>query len=437
MKAARAPPAGPHTHLSDWVPCALVVWATAFNAVLAVANAHGATLTPASVIAAETATTGASVALALLRHRPEMRVWWAMLGAILLIFALLSLGRGDVQAKNVRDVLIIPTYILLGLAAPRRRLNTTVCLVHAVVILFALYEALDTEGYAKLFDVQSYYINTRGYNDDNFWNKQSDLFVSAVRPGDRMFLPFLNLHRLSSIFLEPVSLGNYCSIVTVFVCARFRQLSRALLAFLIAGNVLLMIGCDGRLAAFSSLVIIVVASFAPRTPRGTAILYLPLVLIAAFAATDLLKLRAGPDDLAGRIAHTVDLLRQYDLQDYFAMSDRFIWAAVDSGVAYLTMTQTIVGFAVIWIFIVFGAAEDRAEEIRFTHGTIVYLALAMMVSFAILTIKTAALLWFIQGVLQRIEAPRSAAAAARPPRLRPPWSPLSRVPDPTRAGEAG
>jgi putative polymerase len=409
----------------DWLPAALVIWATIFNAILAIVNAHVLKLTPASVIAAETLITLACYVLALLRFRPEMRTWYALFILILLAFSMESLARGDLQVKYVRDVLIIPTFILLGLSSPRRYVDRTVCIVHLIVILVGLLEALDTDGYAKLFDVPGYYINTRGYEDDNFWNKQSDLFVSAVRPGERVFLPFLDLHRLSSIFLEPVSLGNYNSIITAFICARWTALSHPMRWFLIVGNVLILIGCDGRLAGMSSVLIVLIALIAPYTPRGTAALYLPITLAFAFVATDMLGLNAGPDDLSGRIAHTVQLLRQYDVDDLFALSDRFIWQAVDSGVAYLIMTQTIIGFVVIWCFVTIGPSQDRPEEARYTHAVSIYMSLAMMVSFSMLTIKTAALLWFIQGTLQRNEgvatarSPVAAAAGRDRPRERP------------------
>lgn len=399
----------------DWFPAAIVIWATVFNAVLAVVNAQALKLSPSAVIAAESIASLLAFALAVRRHRPEMWTWWILAGLIVLMFSVESSVRGDFQPKLLRDIIIIPNYILLGLATPRRHLDRTVCAIHAIVIGVGLYEALDTDSFAKFFDVQSYYINTRGYDDDNFWNKQSDLFVSAIRPGERIFLPFLNLHRLSSVFLEPVSSGNYCAIITAFICVRYRSLTRPKRCFLIGGNIAVLVGCDGRLAGLSSLVIAAVCLLAPRTPRGTAILYLPLTLIAAVAATDLLDLRAGLDDLAGRIAHTVELLRQYELEDLFALSDRFIWRAADSGIAYLLMTQTIVGFALIWTFVIFGASEDEAEQVRFTHATAVYLSLAMMVSFAILTVKTAGLLWFIQGALQRAEVEPSALGAGERP----------------------
>lgn len=402
-------PASARDRIPDWVPAVLVIWATVFNGVLAIVNAH-VKLTPNAVIGAEVLTTLMSFGLALQRFRPEMRSWWVLTGVMIVFFSVESLARGDLQIKYVRDVLIIPTFILLGMTAPRRRLDLTVCIIHAIVIAVMLYEALDSDGFAKQFDIQGYYINTRGYSDDNFWNKESELFVNAVRPGDRFFLPFLDLHRLSSLFLEPVSLGNYCIVITAFICARFRELAVWMRLFLIVGNVMVVIGCDGRLAAITCIVIIAVNLVAARTPRGTAVFYLPLTVLAAFLANDLLGFENGPDDLPGRIAHTVQLLRQYELQDYFALSDRFIWLANDSGIAYLLMTQTILGTGLIWIFIIFGAAEDDFQQTRYTHALSLYLSLSMMVSFSMLSLKTAGLLWFVQGCLQRREDPAPVTA---------------------------
>src|SRR4051794_24733102 len=143
-----------------------------------------------------------------------------------------------------------------------RRLDRLVMGIHAVVLVVLLFEALDTPGYASLFRVQDYYINTRGYVAEDFWNQDSELFVSATRPDERLF-SFLDLHRLSSVFLEPVSLGNYAIIITAFLCARFGGLSVWARGFLVLGNIVIIIGCDGRLAAMTSVAIIAATAIAP------------------------------------------------------------------------------------------------------------------------------------------------------------------------------
>lgn len=386
--------------LIRYLPSVLVVWATVFNGILAIVNAHIA-LSPTVVIAAEVGTVGLAHFLALKYFQEEMKLWYVMLFVILILYISRSLLTSNPDVRYVRDVLIIPTFIILGMLARREDLTKTVCLIHVIVLVVLFYEAIDTEGYARLFEIQNYYINTRGYDDNNFWNKESDLFVSAVRPQDRLFLPFLNLHRLSSIFLEPVSLGNYAVVITAYLCSRFPSLGNRERWFLGLGNVCVIIGCDGRLAAISSLVIVVVSFAAPKLPRGAAILHLPSVTLTAILVTNFAGLRDGPDDLAGRIAHTVALLERCDMGEILGISDRFLWLAVDSGVVYMMLTQSLIGLIIIWILIVFAAREDNLDQVRYTHAICIYLSLAMMVSFSVFTIKTGGLLWFVQGALQR------------------------------------
>jgi putative polymerase len=77
---------------------------------------------------------------------------------------------------------------------------------------------------------------------------------------------------------------------------------------------------------------------------------------------------------------------------------------MDAGVAYLITTQSLPGLLLIWAYIGWGGREDTPEQVRFTHGLSLYLALSMMVSYSFLSIKTGALLWFIQGALQSTSA---------------------------------
>ena len=386
------------------LPLMIIIWATVFNAVLAVINGHVVALSSSAVVAAEVVTVILAHLLALSQFRREMRVWYGLLMAFLVFFVLRSLVTGDPQADYVRDVLLIPTFIVLGMTSRSKNLTTLVCVIHVIVIAVMVYEALDTPGYAKLFEVQNYYINTRGYDNEMFWNDQSDLFISATRWQDRFLLPFLSLHRLSSIFLEPVSLENYCVFITIYICARFSSLTVFERGFLGLGNVAVLIGSDGRFAAIASVMIIVVSMFAAKLPRRSAIVYLPGVTLAAFAITKLAGLHDGEDDLPGRIAYTVNLLSRFDLSDFIGISEKAaVHDAVDAGLAFLVATQSIFGLGVAWALIIFGVREDRPDQVRYTHGLCIYLALAMMVSSSIFSIKTAALLWFVQGSLQRRE----------------------------------
>jgi putative polymerase len=394
----------------------LVIAATTFNAGLAFVNAHVVALTPAAAIAVEVGLVAAAHVIALLNFRREMLPWYGLIAVFVLLAITRALATGTPDVKYLRDVLIIPTFIVLGLTFDPRRLTATIVIIHAVVLVFLLFEAVDTPAYAALLHIKEYYINTRGYESADFWKTGSDLFVSATRP-DARFFSFIHLHRLSSIFLEPVSLGNYCIIVVAYVCARYTQLSVPTRIFLIGGALLGILGCDGRLAAASIVLVVLGALVAPSLPRRSAILYLPGAVIAAFLLVHFGGFRNGPDNFSGRLAHTIYLLDQYHISEFLGISDQYLTSAVDSGLAYLITTQSLLGVVILWWFIVCASAEDSMEQIKFTHGICIYLVLTMMVSFSLVTIKTAALLWFVHGVLQR---ETRLQRAARPMRARVP-----------------
>ena len=229
------------------MPALVLVAAVSFNAALAIVNAHVGHLSPGIVIAVEATIVVIAHGVALSRYSDEMDAWYVLLALMVITFLIRSAATGTVDPKLCRDVILIPTFIVLGLSSPRRTIDRTVLVLLALVTAVALLEALLPGVYTWLFDVPGYYINTRGNTVDEFDNTDSDLFISAVRPGERMFA-FIDMPRLSSIFLEPVSLGNFCSIITAFVCARYSALTIPQRVASIAAIIFLLIGCDGRLA---------------------------------------------------------------------------------------------------------------------------------------------------------------------------------------------
>lgn len=383
------------------VPAVLVASAVLFNAAFAVINAHLTPLSQASVIGAEMILVAAAHLIAIANYRPQMGRWYLLLLLMVWLAIFRSLALQQIEPRYLRDVLLIPTFFVLGMTFDERYLTHTVVVIHAIVLAVLIFEAVNTPSYSGLFGVQDYYINTRGYDVTDFWNKQSDLYVSATRPDSRLFA-FIDMHRLSSIFLEPVSLGDYCIIIIAFASSLFRRLNAWTIAFLGGGAVVAMIGCDGRLAAVASVLIIGASIVAPRLPRYGAFFLLPGVLTVAFLLVHFGGFQEGGDDFAGRVAHTVSLLQQLGAAELFGVSNdqQLLSQAVDSGITYLIMTQSILGLAILWMFIVFGASGTEPEQVRFANATCLYLSLSMIVSFAFLTIKTASLLWFIAGSLQ-------------------------------------
>jgi putative polymerase len=387
------------------LPGAILIAALSFNAVLAVVNAHVSPLTPAAVIACEVTIVAAALAVALSSYRKEMDVWLVFAGILVLVALFRSLATQQIEARSLRDVLLIPTFVILGMSFNRRHLTELILITHAIVLAVLLLEIVNASLYSDVFKIQDYYVATRGYRYEDFWNKTSDLFVSGTRPQDRFF-PFFGMHRMSSIFLEPVSLGNYCVAITAFLCAQWETLRAGARWFLSLSVATAIVACDGRFAALASFLVIGVSAVASLAPKHAAVIYLPAITALTALLTILGGYVPGSDDFIGRIALTWALLSQLDLTEFLGASDHYLAAAVDSGLAYTIITQSLIGTCIIWLFIVYGSADERRDQVRYNHALCMYVSLLLMVSFALFTIKTAALLWFIHGCFQQVPLSR-------------------------------
>ncbi len=382
------------------LPAFLVVAAVTFNFLLAIVNANVTPLTPAAVVACEVALMFAIHSYAILNARTAMAAWYLLLGLFLVFFFLRTLVTGSMEPKYVRDVAIIPTFIVLGLTCDEKLLDRTVLTILVIVSLVGVVEAFFPTFYANVVNVKDFYISTRGFAESDFYNADSTLFVSATRPEERLF-NFIDIPRMSSIFLEPVSLGNYCTIMAGYLCSRIRQLGRGTFVAGIVMILFLLVGCDGRLATASVVLIVGVTILAPYLPPFSAALYLPLALICGLLVVLIANPDSQADDFPGRIAHSIYTLNQFELLDWLGLSDDYIAPAMDSGIAYLITTQSFLGVALIWLFIASIGKQRTISHVKFTHAVLLYFALTMMVSYSMLTIKTAALAWFIEGVLSR------------------------------------
>lgn len=378
-----------------------VLFATiVFNPLLALVNANAMTVGRMHVVLAEVAIVSAAMGLILWRRVTPMLPWAGLLWLLIAVFLALSFIRGDLDPKLIRDVLLIPVFAMLGMVFAGASLVRLFAVMQVTVLAVMIFEALAPTAFGDMLDIAQYYIDTRGFEAEDFWNEESKLFASATRPGER-FLPIgFELHRLSSLFLEPVSLGNWAVVMTIATVTLWRRMGASARAFFLISIALILVGCDGRLATVTCAVILAGAWLFERTPARIALLYLPAAVLCAMGLAYLLGLQPGPDDFGGRLAHTVDLLKQFTVGALFGIDhDLLDGAAADSGLAYFLLTQSLVGVVAIWLAICL-LMPDRPQGRILTHGTALYVAMVLLVSYSLFSIKTAAALWFLFGNVQ-------------------------------------
>ena len=245
----------------------------------------------------------------------------------------------------------------------------------------------------------SYYSNTRWSNNNVVWHGETGLYLSAVRFGGRVLLEWTGLHRLSSLFLEPVSLGNWCIIITIFVSAFWQTLSFKTRLYFILSNVILLVGSDSRLALPTAVLIAGMSLFVHKLPRYIYISYLPGVVAIAAAFVFILGNHIDYDDYPGRIVRSVNVLISLDLPALLGIDHSLIEESSDSGISYFILTQSIIGVVALWLFICLLQPPTSRRAAVFMHGLCVYLALGLSISYSVFTIKTAAPIWFLYGYI--------------------------------------
>jgi len=239
----------------------LLLFAIGYNFLLAIINAQLFAVTPAMTYAAELVIYAGCFGLGIWTlQREKIAAVLVGIGLIAAVMLFRYVVEWRVDAKFIRDAIIPFAFLVLGAAyggsLPRLFLRMSV-----IVALVAAVELAVPEVYGDVVNPKSYYVNTRGVDEGGFWNQDSNLFVSATRPGERNFLAGSNLPRASSIFVEPVTTGNYlvffCAILLVF----WRSFGPKRIIFSVGLLLFLIVASDGRLAAGTSFLLLLGAPF--------------------------------------------------------------------------------------------------------------------------------------------------------------------------------
>lgn len=377
----------------------ILIAAIFLNAVLAIVNAHFAALSQLHVSLCEAAITGLAIVVIALNLRASMLPWAILLAFSLLLHFALALGNQAFNPQFIRDGIDIPVFIALGMVYARGNIVRLFFYIQCVVLVGVLVELLFVDVYSSIFDVISYYVNTRGWSQQAFWNKASTLFVSATRPDERFLLSFLNIHRASSIFLEPVSLGNYSIVATIFTLAFWRDMSRWVRFFSVSTTLIILVASDGRLAAVTCIVVVLGYFIFPLLPRYSNVLYLPGVLLLSAISVTWFGLQSVGDDFSGRLAGSIDFFASLDITTLLGLDAKQATNGVDSGISYFLITQSIFGSAAIWLFVCLVPRYHDRRSTIFVHGICIYIAFNLLVSYSMFSIKTATLMWFMYGYL--------------------------------------
>lgn len=336
------------------------------------------------------------------RLLPGVIILATFIGAMLCLLSLLS---GEVDIKAFRDLLIPLIYFWLGCNLGRPKLaDRALTYAIAIVLSFGLMELLFLDLYTTVFDIFSYYVSIGNLQPITEYVRESRLQLNGIRPEGigRTLLPsLLGSHRVSSVFLEPISLGNFAAICAAWGLSRDKTELRHTLFFVGAAVVLIVLS-DSRFALLAvSLMIGMRLILQDKV--------LNLAILAPFAAIALLLFLGhdatgrGADNFHDRLAFSGMTLLDFDVHALlgFAPAENF----GDQGYAYVISTFGLPISLMLWFSFWFLPIPDTQGQ-RFRAFASIYIALILCISgFSLFALKSAGVLWFLVGCSLRFPAP--------------------------------
>ena len=383
-----------------------VLAATLFNMALCFLFTLGLPTGSAAFVAAcEVAITLGAVALARGAISDRALLAMLMLAGYLIALSLLREGSGP---KIVRDLLIPFAYYFLGVAqGTPQRVDRLVRALLLIVLAVAVLEWLDLELYTKLLNVSGYFlakgmISATEINNSVTGTGQG-LYISGMRLEGRNFLPFLQpilgLHRVSSVFLEPIELSNFAVISYAWLLCRFEARSPVNTLGYMLISLTLIAFCDSRFA--SMICVVITACHVTTISRRTLFVgFLPVLMCGAtLLRVCFWRPPVVGDDIMGRLYTSGSLLASFTPGEWFGLHES-LGPTGDAGYAYLVTYAGFPALFLLWAAFLAGSGVTRlALAVR---GAIaIYATTLLTVSYGLFSIKTAALLWYIYGAVAR------------------------------------
>lgn len=397
------------------LPLALLIGALTFNMALCFINTNVMGINDTVVMGCEVVLVATALYLGLGRNAAP----YLLLAIFLSYAAMLMAMRPLIDPKAVRDFLIPIAFYLLGKSCNDPRLaDRAALLCGIIVVVVGLFEFVALDVYLTYFNIIKYYVARGSVAPSDISGQTGTLFTSGLRPDARTLLPFLGPHRASSVFLEPVSTGNFGAILYIWALNRPAMAKRWLT---MAAGLAAIVLSDSRFGA--SVCIVATAAYlaAPITPRFVW-LAAPFILLVGFAVYGFVSAEVRwENNFAGRMLWTARLITSLSPAAVFGLSPDKPFLS-DSGYAYSLNQIGLLGVIGFWTLFIF-APERSPRAWRFKVCVATYICLLMIVSDSVYSIKTAALLWFMTGTSdgaasveptgasQEVAAPAYSAAA--------------------------
>ncbi|WP_291327871.1 hypothetical protein [Desulfovibrio sp. UCD-KL4C] len=315
---------------------------------------------------------------------------------LLSYFACLWLVRGHMNLQDFRNIIIILFFYYFGNSTKDTSVLRRVFKTATIVILIVgLLEYFLTDSYLKYINIRDFYMFRGGMSHLSDYLDQN-VFTSAIRPDGRHIMPFLGNLRVSSIFLEPISMGNFTVILTIWgIIQCDDNIKKGLIPLVFA--FIFLIGCDSRFALVMSGIIIAVR-FVPILQNKIILMLLPIaVSITLMTQAYLFNIFKRSDDFQGRLTVSGQSLLDMNFLEMIGMSANRNLG--DMGIAYSIEHYGIFLCIFLWgLFISIPTPNIQSKRMKAMVAFYIMGILAVSGT-SVYSLKTSSILWFMVGSL--------------------------------------
>lgn len=338
--------------------------------------------------------------LPLLLARLSLRSLIAVFVALGLSGLLALLRGGYFDAKAARDLLIPLIFLWAGRSFGQngRSLDRPLLLVAAVVVVIGLVQAVIPDLYNRFFNTFNYYLSLGGISAGSAQEAGQSVTLNGLRPEGigRTLLPqVLGAQRVSSVFLEPVSLGNFAVILLAWGLAKPWHEWRVA-AWFVGAAVVCIVLADSRFGFYMTGLLVLLRLLVHGRAHLVGIVFpgigaVGLLLLATFFP-------GSGDNLFGRMTVSGEFLLRFDEWNLLGVRD-FATNFGDMGYAYVFSRFSLPGAILMWLCVYALPLHDEAAR-RFRTFMSAYVTLILCVSgTSLFALKTAGVMWFALGAM--------------------------------------
>lgn len=264
-----------------------------------------------------------------------------------------------------------------------------------IVLTVALFELAFSDLYQQIFNVLQFQIALGRSTEEALKFVTSNLSLNGVRWSGRNFLAFLGDHRISSVFLETVNVGNFSVLVAAWGLSK-NSFKQGMLYISIG----LFIGllADSRFAVTLISGLILLRYCLPINMLKLIGYFMPVFMLAiCFLIAE--DQRVLSDDFKGRLGSTGYFILHFKPQEFFGLYNRHYTLFVDQGYAHILHFNGALLCLIMWVSLCWIKMQSDVG-IRFKALISILIAASLAISGdSVFAFKWSALMWFLLGTL--------------------------------------